>query len=359
MNRSDILYWLCENRPEKLPKLWQWANRVRRENAGGEIHLRGLIEISNHCVRQCAYCGLRHDNRNLERYRMNKMEIMESVRKAVHLGFGTIVLQAGEDPGITSEWMADLIRRIKSETSLAVALNLGERNERELAIWRQAGADRYLLRFESSNQKLYQKYHPARPFQTGDRFDLLRVLKKLRYEVGSGIMIGLPGQTFDSLIRDIQLLKELELDMVAVGPYIINPETPLGKSWAEHLARPEFQVPNSDEMAYKTMAVTRIICPLSNIPVTTATASVGGRDGLEVGLGRGANVFMPNLTPANYRCKYRIYPSKSRFSVDDFDSLSHLRFRIKKLGRRLGEGRGDSKRYVAEIKRSIFQELIS
>ena len=162
---EEILSWLRESNPTRLADLWQRADQTRQAHVGGEVHLRGLVEISNYCVRLCAYCGLRAPNTGLTRYRMTEPEILQAVRHAVEFGYGTVVLQSGEDPGITADWMAALVRRIKSETRLAVTLSLGERTHEELALWRSAGADRYLLRFETSNRELYQKIHPSRPGQ--------------------------------------------------------------------------------------------------------------------------------------------------------------------------------------------------
>ena len=163
MQRGEILDWLRESNPARLADLWRLADQTRQNHVGGEVHLRGLIELSNWCVRLCGYCGLRADNRGLMRYRMSDEEIMVCVRKAVEFGYGTVVLQSGEDPGLTSERIAELVGRIKGETRLAVTLSLGERDDQELATWRRAGADRYLLRFETSNRSLYERIHPPRP----------------------------------------------------------------------------------------------------------------------------------------------------------------------------------------------------
>ena len=152
MQRSEIVAWLRETNEARLEELWRRADLVRQQSVGGEVHLRGLIEISNHCIRLCGYCGLRFDNRELPRYRMTADEIMACVQEGVAFGYGTVVLQAGEDPGIRADWMADVVRRIKADSPLAVTLSLGERERDELALWREAGADRYLLRFETSNR---------------------------------------------------------------------------------------------------------------------------------------------------------------------------------------------------------------
>jgi len=307
MNRATILHWLRETDETKLEELWQLADTVRRENVGDEVHLRGLIEFSNHCVRRCGYCGLRNDNLKISRYRMSKSEIIDCARLAVEYGYGTVVLQSGEDYGVTRDWIADVVRTIKAETSLAVTLSLGERSRDDLAAWRIAGTDRYLLRFETSNPELFDRIHPSLPGRRSDRIAILRTLRELGYEVGSGVMIGIPGQTFDDLANDIELFRTLDLDMIGVGPYIAHPDTPLG----QNSPPAGEQVPNSEEMTYKVVALTRIVCPKANIPSTTALATLNLANGRELGLCRGANVVMPNLTPVQYRDKYEIYPAKA------------------------------------------------
>ena len=341
MKQDEILHWLCEEDEKRLEALWQWADTVRRENIGDEVHLRGLIEISNYCVRQCGYCGLRLGNQGLERFRMNEEEIMTCVGESERYGYGTVVLQSGEDYGIETKWFANIIRCIKRKTQLAVTLGLGERPNGDLEAWREAGADRYLLRFETSDKGLYQLIHPSLPGRKSNRLSILKTLKKLGYETGSGIMIGIPGQTYASLARDIDLFHRLDLDMIGVGPYISHPYTPLGQGdWKRMISKDE-QVPNTEEMTYKVIALARIACPEANIPSTTALATINVESGRELGLKRGANVVMPNLTPLKYRVKYEIYPSKACITEIPSDCHSCLNHRIQSIGRRVGTGRGD------------------
>lgn len=346
MNRSELVAWLRETEPSHLAELWQMADATRQRYVGGEVHLRGLIEFSNHCVRLCAYCGLRAANDQLTRYRMSADEIMACVEQAVALGYGTVVLQSGEDPAIRTEWMADLIRRIKAQTPLAVTLSLGERSDEDLAAWRAAGADRYLLRFETSRQALYDRIHPSRPGTRSDRIAMLRRLRQMGYEIGSGVMIGIPGQTYDDLARDIELFGELDLDMIGCGPFLPHPNTPLGDPGAWEPAPEGHQVPNSESMSYKVIALSRLVCPCANIPATTALATLNARDGRELGLVRGANVIMPNLTPPQYRIHYEIYPNKACLRETPEACDECLRARIEALGRSVGAGRGDSPNYL-------------
>lgn len=343
MNRKEMLKWLREENPEQLESLWQEADRVRREGVGDEVHLRGLIEFSNHCARHCAYCGIRADNLEVSRYRMSEDEIMACVRQAMRFEYGTVVLQAGEDYGYTAEWLAALVRRIKSETPLAVTLSLGERSDEDLELWREAGADRYLLRFETSNREIYERIHPPLPGRISDRIEMLRQLKRLGYETGSGVMIGIPGQTYDDLASDLRMFAELDLDMVGVGPYIPHPLTPLGRDGKQWRAPEGEQVPSTEAMTYKVVALTRLVRPLANIPSTTALATLNLEQGRELGLMRGANVVMPNLTPARYRELYEIYPNKACLSETADQCHSCMKMRILSIDRKIGKGRGDSR----------------
>lgn len=340
LKREDILRWLRETDEIRLERLWCEADTVRREAVGDAVHLRGLIEISNYCVRACAYCGLRAPNRALTRYRMSEAEIMACAEKAASYGYGTVVLQSGEDHGITADWMAQIVQRIKAETPLAVTLSLGERPKEDLCAWRAAGADRYLLRFETSDVSLYRRIHPALPGTQADRIDLLRTVRNLGYEAGSGVMVGIPGQTFASLADDIELFRELDLDMIGVGPYIPHPHTPLGSGEMMVALAREEQVPDSVLMACKVVALARLVCPEANIPSTTALATLDRREGHGLGLCRGANVLMPNLTPTHYRALYEIYPDKGAIDVDSVENREHLRARIAALGRTVSVGPG-------------------
>jgi len=342
MNKEQILEWLKTEDETKLEELWRLADETRRKHVSDAVHLRGLVEISNICARDCDYCGIRAGNPGIVRYRMTADEIMECVRLAVDFGYGTVVLQAGEDYGIEAQWLSELIRRIKAETDLAITLSLGEREDAELVAWREAGADRYLLRFETSNKELYDRIHPPLPGRVSDRFEILRRLREIGYEVGSGIMVGIPGQTYDDLANDIMIFREYDVDMIGIGPYIPHPETPLGKPGALFSAPDGEQVPNTELMTCKVVALTRITCPLINIPSTTALATINRKEGREHGLARGANIVMPNLTPRKYRELYEIYPAKASCDENADESNSRIQSRIKATGRIIGSGRGDS-----------------
>lgn len=342
--RGELVRWLRQDDDAALAALWRRADETRRERVGDAVHLRGLVEISSHCVRRCAYCGLRAERRDLPRYRMTDDEILACARQAVAFGFGTLVLQAGEDPGLGMERVAELVRRVKGETELAVTLSLGERSVEELACWRAAGADRYLLRFETSREDLFARIHPGLAGRgPGYRLELLAALRDLGYEVGSGVMIGIPGQTFDDLARDIELFARLDLDMIGVGPFLPHPHTPLGQTSCLPPPVPD-QVPNTEAMTYKVVALARLACPRANIPSTTALATLNRESGRELGLQRGANVVMPNLTPVKYRALYEIYPAKACIGEDAAACNMCLKRRILALGRTIGVGPGGARR---------------
>jgi biotin synthase len=339
LDRTQILHWLTETDTEALEELWQKADCVRKDHVGDEVHLRGLIEISNHCLRQCHYCGLRAGNRDITRYRMTADEIVVCAKQAQSFGYGTVVLQAGEDEGLTLDFVAQTIRRIKSEADVAVTLSLGERTQDELHAWREAGADRYLLRFETSNSELFSRMHPPRAENRPSRMELLRHLAPLGYEVGSGVMIGIPGQSYDDLANDLELFRALDLDMIGVGPFIAHPATPLAKALP---IDPKSQSPATELMTYKMIALARLMCPDANIPSTTALATLNITEGRELGLQRGANIVMPNMTPPQYRVYYEIYPAKAciRETADLCNRC--ITGRIRKIGRDIGQGPGTS-----------------
>jgi biotin synthase len=358
ISEREILDWLRERDPSRLRELYAWADRVRKEHVGDAIHLRGLIEFSSHCIRQCMYCGLRQANSSLTRYRMSREEILGCARQAVSLGYGTVVMQAGEDDALTAEWIAEIVGWIKRETPLAVTLSLGERTAAELALWREAGADRYLLRFETSDEKLYRAIHPRRSPDGPDRIALLRELRQLGYEIGGGVMVGIPGQSYECLAGDLRTFRALDLDMIGIGPYIAHPMTPLGSGQLRPPVAPGEQTDGSEEMTCKMVALARILCPTANIPSTTALATIDKANGRKQGLLVGANVVMPNLTPVQYRRLYEIYPAKACIDEKPVDCNQCLRGQIHSLGRLVGTGpgsRGEAEEFAGLIEPSDSQ----
>lgn len=343
LRREVVLDWLRETDASRLEKLWRAADDTRRRYVGDAVHLRGLVEVSNHCVRGCTYCGIRAANRGIERYRVPAGVVADCARAARAYGYGTLVLQSGEDYGLETDWVGGLVRRIKHETGLAVTLSLGERPDDDLAAWRAAGADRYLLRFETSDEALYRRIHPDLPGRVSDRLAILHTLQELGYEAGTGIMVGIPGQTYTSIADDIDLFRGMDMDMIGIGPYLPHPATPLGREFARRRATgdwPADQAPNDELTTCKVLALTRLARPDANLPATTALSLVDRATGRAHGLSRGANVIMPNLTPPEYRVKYEIYPEKAAVHETAEAINASIRELLAKLGRTVGEGAG-------------------
>ena len=325
MTREAILSYLTAPTADAL---FAEARRVRHATKGNGVFLRGLIELSSICDRNCLYCGMRHENPNVRRYAMQDDEIVACAALAAELNFGTVVLQAGECERLwTQTRISQLIRRIKAETGQKITLSLGERSEDDTAAWKAAGADRYLLRFETTDRALFNRIHPGSP-QTKEhpRIAQLKRMKAQGYEVGSGVMLGIPGQTLDSVVEDLLTFAELKLDMVGLGPYLKHPETPLGQSDQTS------EVPVSADFTCRCYALTRLLLPNANIPSTTALSTLDPLNGRTLGLTSGANVFMPNLTPAIYREGYQIYPGKICVVAPQADSLDALKATFNELG---------------------------
>jgi biotin synthase len=337
---DEVRSWLAERDPGRLERLFAAADTLRRERVGDAVHLRGIVEISNHCRRLCHYCGLRAGNRRLGRYRMGLDEVARCAAGIARAGVGTAVLQAGEDPGLTRDTVTEMVRRIKGETGQAVTLSLGERGLDEYEAWLRAGADRVLLRFETSDRALFGSLHPSCA-GSYDRIEALCRLRQMGYEIGSGVMFGLPGQTADSLARDLLLMRELDLDMIGCGPYIPHPDTPLGE-FCRYTGPPE--VPGTLDTAFRMIALCRLLVPRANIPVTTAVATLGGEAARMRALACGANVVMPNFTPPEYRGLYEIYQGKAcpPDGAETFCPTMHER--LQAIGRTVGRGPGSSKK---------------
>ena len=335
LSREHIIGWLKESDQTLLKEVFDWADNVRRENVGDQVHLRGLIEISNMCRCDCLYCGLRKSNTDITRYVMTEEEILDCAKKAVEFEYGTVVLQSGESPVFTTEHIAEIIKKIKSTTSLAVTLSLGERPEADYALWKRSGADRYLLRHETSDLDLLHRIRPVSIYE--NRLEALRLLKRIGFEAGSGIMIGIPGQSYASVADDILHFAQLDLDMIGIGPYIPHPNTPLAHYVSE---LKDEQVPNTELMTLKAVALTRIMCPKANIPATTALATINKETGREDALQAGANIVMPNLTPVKYRKFYEIYPAKACIDEASDQCSMCIKARIMSIGRTIGKGHG-------------------
>lgn len=315
-SKQDIIDILKDNSINK--ELFSYADKIRQQYVGDEVHLRGLIEFSNICKRTCKYCGLRCENRVLERYRIEPDDIILFAKKAVEMGYKTIVLQSGEDEYYSTDKMRKIISEIK-KLDVALTLGVGEKSFEEYKAYKDAGADRYLLRIETTDKELYKQMHPNMSFE--NRVRCLEDLKTLGYEVGSGCLVGLPNQTIESLADDILFFKEIEADMIGVGPFISHPDTPLKDSDNGHF-----------DLSLKVMAIVRILLKDINIPATTAMETLNP-NGRIIALQSGANVVMPNVTTTEYRKKYEIYPNKICINENPEQCFGCISAKIKSIGR--------------------------
>ncbi|MDK0768181.1 [FeFe] hydrogenase H-cluster radical SAM maturase HydE [Clostridium perfringens] len=306
-------------------ELFKAADEVRKKYLGDEVHLRGLIEFTNICKRNCMYCGLRRDNKNLNRYRLSHEEIIDFAKKAVSYGYKTLVLQGGEDDYYTVERLVPIVKDLKA-LGVALTLSIGERPFEEYEALKKAGADRFLLRIETTDRELYEKLDPGMSHE--NRIQCLKNLRKLGYEVGSGCLVGLPGQKIESLADDILFFKELDVDMNGIGPFIPNEDTPLKDAEGGQF-----------ELALKVMAIVRLLLPDINIPATTAMETLN-KQGRVIALQCGANVVMPNVTEGEYRKLYALYPGK----ICTGDTPAHCRGcisgKIRGIGRIVSDGPG-------------------
>lgn len=323
LSKEEIILLL--NNDNINEELFRAADRVRKKYVGDQVHLRGLIEFSNICKRNCMYCGLRSANRNVNRYRLEAEQIIDLASKAKGYGYKTVVLQSGEDEYFTADRVSYIVKEIK-KLNLAITLSIGERSFDEYKAFKEAGADRYLLRIETTDKKLYEELDPNMSHE--ERKKCLGYLKELGYEVGTGSLVGLPNQTLESLAEDLLFFKEIDADMIGIGPFIPNEDTPLKDS-----NRGDFN------LSLKMMALTRLLLPDINIPATTAMETMNP-NGRIIALQSGANVVMPNVTEGDARKWYTLYPGK--ICVDD--SPAHCKAcitgKINSIGRSVSEDYG-------------------
>ncbi len=340
LDRGELVSLLLHAEPEAL---FRAAYEVKLRTIGKRVSLRGLIEMGNLCSKDCLYCGIRKSNRNTTRFQLDEDSVVRMAEWAYNARYGSIAIQSGE---IESEAHTALIERILlrirdlSGGKLGVTLSLGEQTEEVFRRWREAGAHRYLLRIEESNPRLYAQLHPAGHDFTR-RSGCLDLLRKLDYQVGSGIMIGLPGQTAEDLANDILFFAEKDLDMIGMGPWLPHPETPMGKDFAD---TPEFRKKQLD-LGLRMIAVTRLYLHNVNIAATTALQTLAP-DGRERGLLAGANVIMPNVTDTQYRANYQLYTGKPSLDENSDETRQKLQASIRAIGEEIiWDQRGDSPRY--------------
>ncbi len=333
--KEQIVFLLNLKNEEDLKKLFKRADEVRQKYCGDEVHLRGIIEISNYCEQNCIYCGLRFDNHYIKRYRMSPDEIVKTAKTITNEGIFTIVLQSGEDSFFDSEIISYIIYQIKQNVDVAITLSLGERNFDEYKKWKIAGADRYLLKHETANSRLYEAYHFKQ--KLSERLEHLEYLKSLGYQIGSGNLIGLPMQTLEDIADDILLCRKFDLDMAAFGPFIPSPHTPYHKKRSGDVL-----------LTLKTIAVARLVLKNVHIPSTTALATLD-KNGRKKGLQAGANVIMPDFTPIEYRENYLIYPNKAGIKDNPIEAKTKIENLLNSLGRSISYKRGDSLKQNATL----------
>jgi len=323
---------LTEATAEDAAYLAEKAREVRESIYGKDVYIRGLIEITNICKNDCYYCGIRASNRNCDRYRLSEEEILECCREGYALGFRTFVLQGGEDGHFTDERLVRLLQQIKKEhPDCAVTLSLGERSFASYKKLREAGADRYLLRHETATPEHYAKLHPE-TLSWETRMACLRNLRLLGYQVGCGFMVGSPYQTVDMLAGELQFIETFKPDMCGIGPFIPHKDTAFRD-----------QPAGSVDLTCLLLSCIRLIHPSVLLPATTALGTLGV-DGRERGILSGANVVMPNLSPASVRKKYMLYDNKLSDGAEAAESLNILKKRIASIGYTVVTARGDVKR---------------
>lgn len=322
---------LIENRtPELAEYLFEQAREVREAHYGKDIYIRGLIEFTNYCKNDCLYCGIRRSNKNADRYRLSKEEILECCEHGYELGFRTFVLQGGEDGYYTDERVAEIVSEIKEKyPDCAVTLSIGEKPYDSYKRFYEAGADRYLLRHETYNCEHYSKLHPAE-LSAKERQQCLWNLKKIGYQVGTGFMVGSPYQTAEHLAEDMLFIKELNPQMIGIGPFVPHHDTPFAKEQGGTL-----------ELTLYMLGLLRLMIPKALIPSTTALGTIDP-NGRELGILAGANVVMPNLSPRNVREKYLLYDNKICTGDEAAESLENLKIRMKKINYDIVVSRGDS-----------------
>lgn len=315
--------------------LYERADAVRKANMGDEVYFRGIVEFSNVCANSCLYCGIRVENKAVNRYHIEPEEVMEVARHMAGWAQTTIVLQSGEAPSVNGDRaLGELIRRIKDETPLAVTISAGNRPIETYAYWRECGMDRYLLRFETSDPETFAYLHPDCTLE--ERLGCLRALRSLGVQVGSGFMIGVPGETLERLAANIELCRDLDLDMIGIGPFIPHPDTPLGNTRNAYADDPD--------LYFVAVSVLRLANPDAHLPATTAFDAVFPGRGRNLALKRGANVFMPNSTPGRYRGDYLLYPNKPCVDETSDQCAACVVGRVRGIGRKVGMGPGHSRK---------------
>lgn len=331
LEKEELIALIDSRTPELSEYLFEKARRIRVENYGHEVYLRGLIEFTNYCKNDCYYCGIRRSNRNASRYRLTKEQILACCKEGYELGFRTFVLQGGEDGHYSDELLTEIIRDIKARyPDCALTLSVGERSYESYRAFYEAGADRYLLRHETADPLHYGKLHPP-ALSLAARKQCLMDLKEIGYQVGSGFMVGSPGQTSGHLAEDLLFLHELQPQMVGIGPFIAHHDTPFAAEES-----------GTADLTLFMLGLIRIMLPAALLPATTALGTIDPM-GREKGILAGANVVMPNLSPKEVRDKYLLYDNKICTGDEAAECRHCIENRISSIGYQVVVGRGDCK----------------
>lgn len=331
LSREEFFRLLTERTPKEEEYARNLAAEVREKNYGKDIFIRGLIEFTNYCKNDCFYCGIRKSNKKAQRYRLTLEEILSCCQEGYELGFRTFVLQGGEDGFFTKERIVSLIHEIKARyPDCALTLSIGEKPYEEYQAYKEAGADRYLLRHETADEEHYRMLHPE-TLSLAHRKECLRNLKKLGFQTGAGFMVGSPGQKAQTLVKDFLFLKELQPQMVGIGPFIPHQDTPFREKAAGTL---------KDTLFY--LALIRLMLPKVLLPATTALGTIHPK-GRELGILSGANVVMPNLSPSEVRKKYMLYDNKICTGEEAAEGIQDLKKRMQAIGCKVVTARGDYK----------------
>ncbi len=347
LSEDELTSFLQLEDEKKIESLYSRAYQEKVKQVGKKVYFRGIIEFSNHCQKNCYYCGIRRDNQALTRFEMDREEIVESARWVYENGYGSLVLQSGEiQDEEYAEYIEGIIREIKemSGGELGITLSLGEQNKSTYRRWFKAGAHRYLLRIETTSSDLYDELHPGdHEFQ--DRLDCLKDLQDIGYQTGTGVMIGLPGQTPADLAGDLKFFQRQGIDMIGMGPYVPHSGTPLasGDKLPEDLGEKNLN------LSLKMVSLLRILIPDVNIAATTALQALHPR-GREKALKAGANILMPVVTPQKYREDYKLYENKPCIDEKAEDCRGCLRNRVKSIGEEIAYNEwGDPPRYFRRL----------
>lgn len=329
---EGLLALLTDEDEETRQALAAAADRLRRRWYGNTLYVRGLIEFTSYCKNDCYYCGIRRSNANAERYRLTPKQILDCCALGWELGYRTFVLQGGEDPWFTDQKLCALVEAIKTAyPDCAVTLSVGEKPRESYAAYRAAGADRYLLRHETANPTHYRYLHPE-PMSCANRKRCLRDLKELGFQVGAGFMVGAPGQKPSHLLEDLRFLQELQPDMIGIGPFLPHRDTPFREA-----------APGRFLLTLRLLSILRLLFPTVLLPATTALGTIHPQ-GRELGMQAGANVVMPNLSPAEVRKKYQLYDNKICTGDEAAQCRSCLERRMERVGYRVVTDRGDRRR---------------